>query len=194
MRPLAALLLLAAACPGATLKLHFVASEIANLTFQLDAMAGLSPADGAAYRALWEKDLRWDREDDWQLDRWKRTRRLPEPAAELPPVAWPPNYPSFYGRALGVDGEVRIAGLRARSAEEYARQLRRFTDRDRAAALASVLKHFAPRFHEFWQREGRRLTEPKAREFEQLSHQNGIPELVRQLAAFTASRPGDLRF
>lgn len=194
MRRVAALLLLAAACPGAVPKLRFIASEIANLTFELDAMAGLSPADGEAYRALWSRELRWDREDDWQLDRWKRARRLPEEESPLAPVAWPPNYPSYYGRALGVDGEVRIAGLRARSADDYGKQLRRLTGRDGADALVSVVRHFAPRFHEFWEREGRRLTEPRAREFEQLSTQNAIPELARQLAAFTGASPKELRF
>lgn len=93
-----AALLLAAACPAAAPKLHFVASELANLTFELDAMAGLSPADGEAYRALWARELRWDREDDWQLDRWKRARRTVAPESALAPVAWPPNYPSYYGQ------------------------------------------------------------------------------------------------
>ena len=49
-------LLAGAAVWGGRLEFHFVARELANLTFELDAMAGLSGADGEAFRALWRRE------------------------------------------------------------------------------------------------------------------------------------------
>ena len=183
-----------AACWGAApVEFHFVASELANLTFQLDAMAGLSGADGEAYRTLWRQDLRWSREDDWQLDRWKSLRLAqqgPAGAGAGPVVGWPPNFASFYGRELGQDQLVRIAGLQARSVKDYRKRLGRLAEAREADGLTSVLKHFGPRFGEFWTREGRGLVAPKAEGFKRLARERGIQELAGQLAAFTEAELG----
>ncbi|HEU0124495.1 MAG TPA: hypothetical protein VFQ91_28450 [Bryobacteraceae bacterium] len=194
-------MLLAAAIPalwgqtaevrGDRLIFRFVASEWANLTFQLDAMSGLSQADGKAFRSLWERELRWGREDDRQLDRWKsfRLRQLnAEPergAAEPPGVAWPPNYASYYGAELGLDQAARIAGFQARSIKDYRRRLGRVVEEREADGLASVVKHFGPRFHEYWEREGGGAARPKAEAFAALVRSAGILELAETLAQFT---------
>ncbi len=205
--PLPALALLlaavASAAPAATeavvkgerLTFHFVASELANLTFGLDAMAGLSPADSEAYRALWRRELRWDGEDDRQLDRWKSLRLRQRDgggagrsAAGSPAVkvGWPPNYAGFYGEEFGLDQRVRIAGFQARSVRDYRKRLCRLLEQEREAdGLVSVVQHFGPRFGEFWVREGRRLTEPKAEAFARLAREKGILGLAEQFLAFT---------
>jgi len=176
---------------GERLVFHFVASEMANLTFQLDAMAGLSGANAEAYKALWRRELRWDREDDRQLDRWKNLRivqrSVPRAAgAAAPPASgWPPNYAGYYGQELALDQSVRIAGFQARSAKDYGKRVRKVLEEREAEGLASVVKHFAPRFGEFWRGEGKRLTEPKAEAFARLSKERGILELAEQFAAFT---------
>lgn len=188
-----ALLLAGLACWGDPVAFHFVVSELANLTFQLDAMAGLSGADGAAYRMLWRQELRWDREDDWQLDRWKSLRlaqRGGPGSAKAANVGWPPNYAGFYGQELGLDHEVRIAGFRAGSTRDYRRRLARVIESRAADGLVSVVKHFEPRFREFWDREGRGLVSPKAEGFARLVRERGIAELAGQLAVFTEAELG----
>lgn len=180
-------------CWGGPVEFHFVVSELANLTFELDAMAGLSGADEEAYRNLWRKELRWSREDDWQLDRWK-SLRVAQQGPAVPTgglkVGWPPNFASFYGRELGQDQLVRIAGLQARSVSDYRKRLGRLTSAREADGLTSVLKHFGPRFGEFWAREGKALVAPKAEGFERLVRERGIQELAGQLAAFTEAELG----
>lgn len=175
------------------LQFHFVASELANLTFQLDAMAGHSGgADPEAYRTMWRRELRWDREDDRQLSRWHDLRiqqRDPEgPEKPLPAVPWPPNYAGFYGQELRLDQNVRIAGFQARSVKDYGKRLRKLLEEREADGLTSVVKHFGSRFAEFWAREGRRLTEPKAQGFERLVRERGIQDLAEQFVVFTEAR------
>lgn len=183
---------------GVPIRFHFVGSEMANLTFQLDAMAGLTEAGGEAYRALWRRELRWDREDDWQLERWKGIRQRQRAARSAtgntpPAVAWPPNYSGYYGQELGLDQEVRIAGLQAGSVKDYGRRLRRRLEKREADGLVSVVKHFRPRFGGFWQAEGQGLVRPKARRFETLAREQGIAALADQLAAFTEAELGPRR-
>ncbi|MBI2690251.1 MAG: hypothetical protein HYX27_28425 [Acidobacteria bacterium] len=181
-----------AAVKGERLVFRFVASELANLTFELDAMAGLSGADGKAYRALWEKELRWDREDDRQLDRWKSLRMQQRDGGQReldrPNVPWPPNYAGFYGQELGLDQSVRIAGFQARSMGDYAKRLQRVVERREADALVSVVKHFGPRFGEFWTREGKGLVAPKAEGFARLVRERGILALAERFVVFTEAQ------
>ncbi|MFN0105551.1 MAG: hypothetical protein ACKV2U_26125 [Bryobacteraceae bacterium] len=175
---------------GERLVFHFVASELANLTFELDAMAGLSATGAEAYRSLWRRELRWDREDDRQLDRWKSLRLQqkdagPSAARATPKVGWSPNYAGFYGQELRLDQDVRIAGFQARSIKDYGKRLGRVVERREADGLVSVVKHFGPRFEEFWMREGRGLTEPKAEGFARLARERGIVELAERFVVFT---------
>lgn len=171
---------------GERLTFHFVARELANLTFELDAMAGLSGADGEAFRTLWRRELRWDGEDDRQLDRWKSLRLAHRGAPGPPPkTGWPPNYAGFYGREFELDQNVRIAGFQARSVKDYGKRLGRVLEPRDADGLVSVVKHFAGRFGEFWAREGRGLTEPKAVGLARLARERGIVALAEQFAVFT---------
>lgn len=186
-------------CWAGPLKLHFTASELANLTFHLDAMAGLSEAGGKPYQSLWRQELRWDREDDWQLERWKsirqRQRAGRSATGDAPPaaVAWPPNYSGYYGQELGLDQDVRIAGLQAVSVKDYGKRLRRLLERREADGLVSVVKHFRPRFLTYWQAEGVGLLRPKAQRFEVLAREQGIAALADQLAVFTDAQLGSKR-
>jgi len=174
---------------GDRLEFHFVASPLANLTFQLDAMAGLSAADSVAYRTLWNRELHWDREDDRQLDRWKNIRLAQATsgprARNAPRVSWPPNYAGFYGQELGLDQNVRIAGFQARSVKDYGNRLRKLIDEREADVLVSVIKHFNERFDDFWQREGKALTAPKAEGFAKLARERGVLALAEQFVVFT---------
>jgi hypothetical protein len=177
---------------GDRLVFHFVASEFANLTFQLDALANLSGADTEAYRTLWRRDLHWSGEDDRQIDRWKNIRvqhKGTGPSGRnAPPVAWPPNYAGFYGQELSLDQNVRIAGFQAKSLKDYRRRLEKLLDQRESDTLVSVIQHFGPRFGEFWIREGRALTEPKAAGFAQLTKDRGILQLAEQLVTFTSAQ------
>ena len=174
---------------GERLTFHFVASELANLTFELDAMAGLSGADGAAFRGLWRRELRWDGEDDRQLDRWKSLRLVHRGSGATgkgaPKVGWPPNYAGFYGDELRLDQNVRIAGFQARSVKDYGKRLQKVIEAREADGLVSVVKHFGGRFREFWVGEGKRLTEPKAEGFARLVRERGIVALAEQFVVFT---------
>lgn len=187
-------------CWGGPVEFRFVASELANLTFQLDAMAGMGKAEGEAYRALWRQELRWDREDDWQLERWKSLRRRQktgrEPGRSGAPVravAWPPNYAGYYGQELGLDQDVRIAGLQAGSEKDYGKRLRRLLERREADGLVSVVKHFRPRFGRFWQTEALGQLRPKALQFEALVRKHDIAALAERLAVFSESKLGPRR-
>ena len=171
---------------GKRLTFHFVASKLGNLTFQLDAMAGLSQADGGAYKNLWKSDLRWDREDDIQLERWRvaRARQRSAAPAPTPPVIWPPNYAAFYGGEFRLDQNVRIAGFQAGDLRSYEKRLRKLLPADDAAALASVVKHFEARMEEFWLREAMVMTEPHARDFAVLVRDREVLPLTEELMRF----------
>jgi hypothetical protein len=158
-------------------------SEMANLTYQLDCLAGLAHGSTPAYRELWTKELGWTTADDAALDRWRAARSpysRPVPIVDTPSdgISYPDDL--FAGGELDLGRRVRIAGLRARDTAGYASDIALLTLPVHAETLSATVEHFRPRFAAWWERVAR----PQLATFSE-----GLSRTIakHQLDRFTAS-------
>lgn len=149
---LAPLLALACAPAEGALRFKVELSEVANLTYQLDCVGGLIPCGDQDFKAFWEKDLLKTPKDRARLAAWVALRERYERNVELeaegetPPLAG--GTPT-----LDLGQKIRIAGLQARSLDDYASRLEILVlPTDRAAFLRAV-QGFLPAFEVWWKGE-----------------------------------------
>ena len=162
-------------------------SEIANLTYQLDCLAGLTHGSAEAYRELWREELGWSREDDAALDRWRETRRRyvkTVDIAEAAPdgLAYPDDL--FAPGTLDLGRRLRIAGYRAADVAAYRRDVALVTLATDAETLGGTLEHFRPRFGAWWQRSARPHLETFSAGLTRLVAEKRLDRLTASVARF----------
>lgn len=201
--PILPLLLLAAAAPdieefqrGERLHLRLRSTAQANLTWQLDTLAGRTLTAPKDYEDLWKHQLAWSGEDARQLANWKslseRYRRQP-PGRAAPRTHYPANYGRFYAASLNADYDFRIAGLEAPLNDDSGRALRASYQRlCRAAAcadqFAAILAHFRPRFLAWWQSEGAATGAKLLARLSSMAAERRLVSFFEEIAALTRAR------
>ncbi|HEY8945104.1 MAG TPA: hypothetical protein VIM73_12620 [Polyangiaceae bacterium] len=129
----------------------FRASRLANLSWQLDCLAGLHACSRAAYEELWGDTLRDRTGLRSALRRWAELRsRNRGPVGELSPTSptqlpLPKLNPDLWQR-------VRLASLSAPDTAHYESILYALTDRSTAKALRDVVEEFDASFDGLWRR------------------------------------------
>lgn len=161
-------LLLAALFP-LTLHAQFEArvrfTPIANLTYQLDCVAGLPLHCSAAnFEELWKREFLRTDEDRAMVKEWKRLRDA---------------HASLFDK-------FRIAGFQATGVEDYATRLDLLTNPPERRAFEKVVRHFHPRFVAWWQKEAAGAGGEFAKQTETLLRSPKIAEPVRQFHRFYA--------
>ena len=163
---------------------------MANLTYQLDCVAGLPmPCSEANFRALWEREMLQGDADRALLAEWKRVRARYDRSLALPsPAPFP-----LGGRveALSVFEKGRIAGFAAASVDDYATRMELLATPGDRARLAAVLRHFAPRFDAWWRRDALPDGTPFARATEELLRGREMAAHLARLARFYGAAPED---
>lgn len=119
------------------------ASPVANLTYQLDCVAGVEVSCGArdAFRDLWRQRFGVDVANDARITRWREVRDRNRGV-----IGGGQRSRPFFD----LQERVRRSSLSARSFEEYYRDLGLLTSAGDAQSAAAVIEAFRPGFEAWW--------------------------------------------
>lgn len=172
-------LLAATIIQASAIKMEVIYSEIANLTYHLDTVAGLNRAgDPRDIQALWKRDFIKTPADQASLDRWAAIRQKYETSVSLPALKMP-----FAPRQsfISLGERIKSAGLEAKSFEEYELGLNLLVLPTEVSEFTSVINHFQPSFHRWWEAEA----SVKGKAFtESLQRRLGEPRVVEAVERF----------
>jgi hypothetical protein len=161
----------------------FRASRFSNLVYQLDCLAETIPCSHEAFRELWQKELGGlSADDSAKLVDWKKLRteyrgRIQKESADLDPGVPLPR------SRRQIEARVRIAGHTANDEARYAENLRILLDEADVARALGVVRHFAPRFDDYWQKQEARTRET-AEGFANALRKPALLHLVTRITSF----------
>lgn len=169
---------------------NFYTTELSNLCYQLDAMAGLEMGSGEVFRELWKNKIGWSTEDEKLLTQWRECRQQYFESVKLGRLPQEPRYQPNPPVQPYVDlsKKIRIASLIATHPDDYQSALAVTVLPADAYRLAAILQNFQLRFHPWWETEGKRITEPFVQQFTDLMAQKNLTEFSNQVARFYESQ------
>lgn len=178
--PLALLFLLASGIAQAQFQVRVRFGEIPNLTYQLDCVSDqpISCSEGN-FRELWNREFLKSDEDRRMIEDWKRLRETYAQDFKLTDGDGNNYFVSIFEK-------LRIAGLQSESVADYSRRLDLLTapvDRD---SFERIVRHFQPRFNDWWRREAVKSGDEFARQTDLLLRSPRIAVPLRQFYAFYA--------
>jgi hypothetical protein len=141
-------LALLAAVP-APLRFEVVTGELPNLVYQLDCVSGVIHAcSREAFEPTWKTSLLQDDADRAALAQWAAVHARYGGRVEFPSVV-----PLPLGARAGVqlEGRLRLAGLLARSVDDFIARIDVLVHPNDRATLSAVVRRFEPRFRPVWQ-------------------------------------------
>jgi hypothetical protein len=161
LRLLAALLGVALSASAAVAQLHVAVrvSPVADFAHQLDCVTGVAHQCGAEdYRALWRARFLRDGADTAAARAWGALRARYQNASARVDTADSDGVGRQY-RWVTLGDRWRLAGLQARSWDDYQERLALVLLPQDRGRVAGVVAHFRPRFLAWWDAEAReRLT------------------------------------
>lgn len=157
----------------------FRVSQIANLVFQLDCLAGLHVCSRSAFSADW-RAAEWTADDDAALTAWQQLRRYRGDIANGSPRADPPLPLPRPPRTVA--NSARIAAYGARDADDLLARLAPFASAADIAKTREILAHFTPRTADRWRVARAGLLAAQA-DFAALVDRPDVRALVEQIAA-----------
>ncbi|MBI4751662.1 MAG: hypothetical protein HY774_24535 [Acidobacteria bacterium] len=169
---------------------HFYTTELSNLCYQLDAMAGLEMGSGEVFRELWKNKIGWSAEDERLLAQWRECRQRYFESVKLGQLPEEPLYQPNPPVQPYVDlsKKIRIASLIATNVDDYQSALAVTVLPADAYQLTAILRSFQLRFHPWWETEGKRISEPFVKQFTDLMAQKNLTEFSNQVARFYESQ------
>lgn len=131
------------------MQVHF--SETANLTYQLDAVAGdLESKAPSDYKSLWQSEFLRTEKDRAMVRRWAALKERYNGSVELPAVDLALERSNSW---ITLSDQIRIAGLRSENHEEFLDRASLLMTPGDAVRLGEVIHHFAPAFRAWWRKE-----------------------------------------
>lgn len=155
-------------------------NEVANLTYQFDCVGDL-PVNCSAgnLSELWKREFLQTDEDRRMLKEWKRLRELYSSQVQI-------NKSSEVSSYLSLFDKIRIAGFQASSVEDYTERLDLLTSPVDRQSFERVVRHFAPRFNVWWQREALKSGNEFTKQTDELLRSPKISEPLKQFYNFYA--------
>lgn len=146
--------------------------EIANLTYQIDCVGNL-PVNCSAgnLSELWKREFLQTDKDRRMLKEWKRLRELYSSQVKI----------NKSSEGTSLFDKIRIAGFQASTVEDYAERLDLLTDPADRRSFENVIRHFYPKFHDWWQREAIKSGDDFARQTDALLR---LPKIAAPLKQF----------
>jgi hypothetical protein len=137
--------------PTDSLDVRVMFSEVANLTYQLDAVSGvLAHLDPGDYQALWRRDFLKTAEDEARLKSWGALKKRYYASANLEGASMPFEAPP---RSVSLFDGIRVAAFRAKTDEEFLGDAALLMVPADVAKMGEILRYFSPRFHVWWRKE-----------------------------------------
>jgi hypothetical protein len=137
---------------GASFSYRLSFAEQPNLVYHLDCLAGVALCAEVIFREFWtSRGL--DAEDDAAIVKWKAARthyaaeiKRADPSSTEPLLLVPSG-------TFDLAERQRIAGLTAPTVEMYQHAIGLLSSEADASELAAIVRHFAPRFSQWWRDE-----------------------------------------
>jgi hypothetical protein len=137
---------------GASFSYRLSFAELPNLVYHLDCLGGVALCAEVIFREFWTtRGL--DADDHAALAKWKALRthyaaeiKRADPSSTEPPLLVPSG-------TFDLAERQRIAGLTAATVESYQRSIGLLSSEADASELAAILRHFTPRFSQWWRDE-----------------------------------------
>jgi len=172
-----------AAAAQIKVQVHF--SPIANLVYQLDCISGaLARCSQKSYQNLWDQNFIKSDVDRAKIKAWGELMNRYQSQLELSES----KHLLVSGRFQGVDlsTKIRIASFQSQTKEDYASRLDLVViprDRER---FEDVIRHFYPRFDQWWKSTAQPQGKSFAQGTETLLKSDAIASKIRQFARFFA--------
>lgn len=164
--PLSIILALGLLCASAienthaspNIRLQFIvrALPLSNLIYQLDCMATKSHCSDETFSSLWKSELKWNSQDEKELDRWRKVRdkyngeiEFNEPKSD--PMALPWSGPT----GTRIEDKFSIATYHATDEKSLFSHWETIVSPTDLHDLEAVVHHFEPRFLAWWQQDAR---------------------------------------
>lgn len=173
-------------------------SEISNLVFQLDCLAGglTSSCSTEAYRELWQTQLKWSERDETQLARWRELRRKYQKTIDFDDQKNArreyPDDLAFSANKIVLSRKQAMASLLSKTLEEYQSNLGLLVMPADLAGFAEVIAHFEPRFQMWWNTQAKKQLDAFAGELSEIIKQKALVDFSVRVAKFYDARlPAD---
>jgi hypothetical protein len=122
-------------------------NEIPNLTYQLDCVADLPVnCSRANLGELWKREFLKTEQDRSMLKEWAQIRSNYDKTVEIGENKEGNSY-------LNLFEKIRIAGFQANNISDYVARLDLLTNPSDRNSFERVIRHFQPKFQNWWQRE-----------------------------------------
>jgi hypothetical protein len=163
---------------GDLMAIEVVSRETSNLIYELECVSGATlNCSSDSYTKLWEREIVRDEGDRAALATVREIYQ--SQGARSVPATTPAD-----DRPRPADKNLRLAGLLARSLDDYAARVSKVVPGPEAARLMAVVNRFAPRFGAVWRREAKSRAEPFARELKRELGRPALKRLLQQITRF----------
>lgn len=175
----ALVIFLCAVSVSAQFRVQVKFGEIANLTYQLDCVAD-TPVNCSRenFRELWKREFLRTEVDRRMIKEWTRLREFYSKSVQLSEEK-EKNFAS-----IDLFDKIRIAGLQANDASDYATRLDLLTIPSDRRMFETIVRHFQPPFAVWWRREAAATGGEFARRTEILLRSAKIADPLRQIYYF----------
>lgn len=178
-----ALILLSLAKPTNPTSFQVQYSALADLTYELDILAGQMPwEDPSAYDSLWKSKFLLSDQDKQQFNAWKALRRsIVDRSIEEDDGPFPIEKTTTRS---DLETEIRIAGFTSPDLNQYTLKLKKILPAEKVAELAQVVRYFYPKYSTWWGKEAKPKSSAFSAKLQPLLRSDKVTSRLRQFAAF----------
>jgi hypothetical protein len=174
-----------------SLRFVFQSSATSNLVYQIACLARSLTCSREAFAELWKNDLGWTKEDDEQIDRWRRLTTRYDAKIELVPeggAAFPYWWSSPAGEVNSA-AKLGLSGYGAADARDFGARVSLVVAPSHVEQARAVVLHFQPRFERWWEAGPRAHVESFGARVVGLMDEKHIFGLIDQLARVDGDDP-----
>lgn len=145
-----------------------------NLTYQLDCLTNFNYCHQEDFAALWKQEFLKDDADKTMLENWRKIRGRYQKTFEVEnDLKFPLDRRAT---STNLSDKIQIGGFQAKNLDEYLTRLDLLVVPREREEFAKVIRHFQPKFSEWWAREAKEKGVAFAKKTEELLDSQLIKE------------------